>query len=148
MEIKAQVHTIDKLKGYFFVVPDYQREYVWKVDDQVEQFLVDIANEFEPGATVQSSYFIGSVIIVKNADRYDVIDGQQRLTTIVLTMCALRDLLKDQVRDERQEQYFQSIQGWLSSFDVDSGSSAEAGSSSKRISGLTAMPRATHKRCC
>ena len=121
MEIKAQVHTIDKLKGYFFVVPDYQREYVWKVDDQVEQFLVDIANEFEPGATVQSSYFIGSVIIVKNADRYDVIDGQQRLTTIVLTMCALRDLLKDQVRDERQEQYFQSIQGWLSSFDVDSG---------------------------
>ena len=121
MEIKAQVHNIAKLKDYYFVVPDYQREYVWKVDDQVEQFLVDIANEFEPGAKVQSSYFIGSVIIVKNEDRYDVIDGQQRLTTIVLTMCALRDLLKDQARDERQEQYFQNIQGWLSSFDVESG---------------------------
>ena len=41
MEIKAQVHSIAKLKDYFFVVPDYQREYVWKVDDQVEQFLAD-----------------------------------------------------------------------------------------------------------
>ena len=75
MEIKAQVHNIVKLKDYFFIVPDYQREYVWKVDDQVEQFLVDIDNEFEPGAKQQSSYFIGSIIVVKNDKKYDVIDG-------------------------------------------------------------------------
>ena len=75
-------------------MPDYQREYVWQVDDQVEQFLSDIDDEFEPGASNQSSYFIGSIIIVKNNAKYDVIDGQQRLTTIVLTMCALRDMLK------------------------------------------------------
>ena len=42
MEIKAEVESISKLKDYFFVVPDYQREYVWKPDDQVEQFLIDI----------------------------------------------------------------------------------------------------------
>ena len=94
MEIKAQVHSIAKLKDYFFVVPDYQREYVWKVDDQVEQFLADIDNEFEPGAREQSSYFIVSIIIVKNASRYEVIDGQQRLTTIVISMCAIRDVMK------------------------------------------------------
>ena len=119
MEIKAQVHNISKLKDYYFLVPDYQREYVWKMDDQVDQFLADIANEFEPGAREQSSYLIGSIIIVKNGDKYDVIDGQQRLTTIVLTMCALRDLLKDQVMDARQTQYFQSIDHWLSSFDIE-----------------------------
>lgn len=119
MEVNAQVHTIAKLKDYHFLVPDYQREYVWKVDDQVEQFLADIANEFEPGAKNQSSYFIGSIIIVRNGSKYDVIDGQQRLTTTVLTMCALRDLLKGQAMDERQRQYFQTIESWLSSFDMD-----------------------------
>lgn len=119
MEIKAQVHTVARLKDYHFLVPDYQREYVWKVDDQVEQFLADIANEFEPGAKEQSSYFIGSIIIVRNGSKYDVIDGQQRLTTTVLTMCALRDLLKGQPLDNLQTQYFQTIESWLSSFDME-----------------------------
>lgn len=120
MEVKAQVHTIEKLKDYHFLVPDYQREYVWRVDDQVEQFLADIANEFEPGAKAQSSYFIGSIIIVKNGAKYDVIDGQQRLTTTVITMCALRDLLKIQQLDHLQEHYLKTIQSWLSSFDMQS----------------------------
>ncbi|MFN3439018.1 MAG: hypothetical protein ACK41V_15070 [Acidovorax sp.] len=31
--VKAQVHNISKLKDYYFLVPDYQREYVWKADD-------------------------------------------------------------------------------------------------------------------
>lgn len=36
MNIDAEVKSISKLKEYFFIVPDYQREYVWKPDDQVE----------------------------------------------------------------------------------------------------------------
>ena len=39
MKIDAKVQSISKLKDYFFLVPDYQREYVWKPDDEVEQFL-------------------------------------------------------------------------------------------------------------
>ncbi|WP_431274335.1 DUF262 domain-containing protein [Variovorax ureilyticus] len=120
MEVKAQVQNIAKLKDYFFAVPDYQREYVWKVDDQVEQFLVDIDNEFEPGTKEQSSYFIGSIIIVKNGEKYDVIDGQQRLTTIVLTMCAFRDLLKPLTLEDKQRKYLQTISEWLSTFDLES----------------------------
>ena len=91
MEIKAQVKSISKLKDYFFLVPDYQREYVWKPDDQVEQFIIDIDNEFEPNIHNQKSYFIGSIIIVENKGKFDVIDGQQRLTTIILSLCAFRD---------------------------------------------------------
>ena len=123
MEIKAQVHSIAKLKDYFFVVPDYQREYVWKVDDQVEQFLVDIDNEFEPGAREQSSYFIGSIIIVKNDNRYEVIDGQQRLTTVVLTMCAIRDVMKanEHALDDTQKKYLNGISEWLFNFDMGTG---------------------------
>lgn len=121
MEIKAQVQNIAKLKDYFFIVPDYQREYVWQVDDQVEQFLVDIDNEFEPGAREQSSYFIGSIIIVKNGKKYDVIDGQQRLTTVVLTMCAFRDVMKNVTLDSTQANYLKAISEWLSTFDVAAG---------------------------
>jgi len=121
MDIDAQVKNISKLKDYFFIVPDYQREYVWKVDDQVEQFLVDIDNEYEPGIKDQSGYFLGSIIIVANSDKYDVIDGQQRLTTIVLTMCALRDVMTGLALDERQAQYLKVISEWLSTFDVEAG---------------------------
>src|SRR5690606_27298665 len=96
------------------------REYVWKVDDQVEQFLADIANEFDPDANDQSSYFIGSIIIVKNGSKFDVIDGQQRLTTIVLTMCALRDLLRGQTLVPLQQEYLKTIETWLYSFDMKS----------------------------
>ncbi len=123
MDIKAEVKNITKLKDYFFLVPDYQREYVWKVDDQVEQFLADIESEYEPGASNQNSYFIGSIIIVENGSKYDVIDGQQRLTTIVLTMCAFRDLLTTQELNDKQKKYLQSIEEWLSNFDIESNES-------------------------
>lgn len=121
MDIKAQVQNISKLKDYFFIVPDYQREYVWKVDDQVEQFLVDIDNEFDAGAKTQNSYFIGSIIIVKNGKKYDVIDGQQRLTTIVLMMCAFRDVMSEATLDDTQTNYLKAILEWLSNFDVGAG---------------------------
>ena len=96
MEIKANKKSVCELKDFYFSVPNYQREYVWKADDQVEQFLVDIDNEYEEDSKEQQSYFIGSIIIVKNNEgKYDVIDGQQRLTTIMLTLCAMRDLLEE-----------------------------------------------------
>lgn len=53
MEIKAHVKSISQLGDYFFLVPDYQREYVWKPEDQVEQFIIDIDNEYEPGIQQQ-----------------------------------------------------------------------------------------------
>ena len=72
MKIDAKVQSISKLKDYFFLVPDYQREYVWKPDDEVEQFLIDIENEYSPDAKEQRNYFLGSIIIVnKLADLLD-----------------------------------------------------------------------------
>lgn len=118
MEVKAFVKSVSKLNDYFFLVPDYQREYVWKPDDQVEQFITDIDNEYESNAAIQKSYFIGSIIIVENKGKYDVIDGQQRLTTIVLSLCAFRDLLKPLDLDSRQKKYLQNIEELLSNFDI------------------------------
>ncbi|MBC7751382.1 MAG: DUF262 domain-containing protein [Candidatus Saccharibacteria bacterium] len=119
MKIDAQVKSVKKLKDYFFLVPDYQREYVWKADDQVEQFLMDIDNEYDEKTEEQESYFIGSIIIVKNKNKYDVIDGQQRLTTITLTLCAIRDLLKHQNLDAKQKNYLNIVEELLYSFEPD-----------------------------
>lgn len=119
MEIKANKKSVCELKDFYFSVPNYQREYVWKADDQVEQFLVDIDNEYEEDSKEQQSYFIGSIIIVKNNEgKYDVIDGQQRLTTIMLTLCAMRDLLEEQNLDKKQKQYLKTIQELLYDFDT------------------------------
>lgn len=120
MEIDAQVKSISKLNDYFFIVPDYQREYVWKPEDQVEQFLIDIDNEYDEDQTKQKGYFIGSIIIVENNGKYDVIDGQQRLTTIVLTLCAFRDLLENLELDVKQVNYLKNIEKLLSDFDLES----------------------------
>lgn len=120
MEIDAQVKSISKLNDYFFIVPDYQREYVWKPEDQVEQFLIDIDNEYDEDQTKQKGYFIGSIIIVENNGKYDVIDGQQRLTTIVLTLCAFRDLLENLELDVKQVNYLRNIEKLLSDFDLES----------------------------
>ena len=121
MDIKAQVHNVDKLHEYFFMVPDYQREYVWRVDTEVQQFLDDIQAEYAPDAQTASNYFIGSVILVKNGNQYEVIDGQQRLTTITLTMCAMRDIYQAHSAslNARQQQYFKKVGEWLSTFDVE-----------------------------
>jgi hypothetical protein len=103
MKLNAETKTIEELNEHFFVVPDYQREYVWDADKNVAVFLDDIYREFNPNIQNQTNYFIGSVIIVKRPDGlFDVIDGQQRLTTIIIMLCAIRDILSssDATADE------------------------------------------------
>ena len=57
MKIEADVKKYIKIKRLLFLVPDYQREYVWKVDDQVEQFIMDLDNEYQPEQKDQNGYF-------------------------------------------------------------------------------------------
>src|SRR4051812_18522377 len=73
----------------FYVVPDYQREYVW-TDKEVQQLLDDINEQVDAGSA--SEYFIGIVLVSPGSSdsAYEVIDGQQRLTTLFLLLCALR----------------------------------------------------------
>jgi hypothetical protein len=73
----------------FYIVPDYQREYVW-TDKEVHQLLEDIGEQIDAGTTRE--YFIGTVLVspTDQKNHYEVIDGQQRLTTFFLLLCALR----------------------------------------------------------
>ncbi|MCK6478821.1 MAG: DUF262 domain-containing HNH endonuclease family protein [Planctomycetes bacterium] len=81
----------------FYIVPDYQREYVWGTEE-VEQLLGDIRDEYSlPHDPVQApEYFIGSIVVCPSpAGAFEVIDGQQRLTTLFLSLCAIRDHIRE-----------------------------------------------------
>src|SRR3954447_21262419 len=74
----------------FYIVPDYQREYVW-TDREVHQLLDDIDEQIDGGSARE--YFIGMVLVSPTENEkqhFEVIDGQQRLTTFFLLLCALK----------------------------------------------------------
>lgn len=95
-KIESADLSIEQIYKDFYIVPPYQREYVWP-DVDVQAFADDIYNEFygDKGELVADrEYFIGSVVVCRTAHGpYDLIDGQQRMTTIFLFMCAIRDAL-------------------------------------------------------
>ena len=76
---------------YHFKIPDYQRPYAWE-QDQAGQLLDDVVESMARSA--DEPYFLGSLILVKQAGvaSADVIDGQQRLTTLTILFAVLRDL--------------------------------------------------------
>jgi len=80
----------------YYQIPDYQRPYSW-VDEQIEQLWEDIYGAF---GGEDESYFLGPVILIRTNEGYfEVVDGQQRLTTLMIFFCVLRDLyLKDDKR--------------------------------------------------
>lgn len=92
--IESQDMTLEKLFNEFYVIPDYQREYVWE-EKEVNEFIQDIYEEFsQQNQNSYSEYFIGSIIVCGRGDNsYEVIDGQQRMTTAYLVLCAIRDYL-------------------------------------------------------
>lgn len=90
--------TLAEIFKDFYNVPDFQREYVWE-ETNVEKLLQDIYDEFydENNKLSQGGeYFIGSIVTYKDGDGvFQLIDGQQRLTTGYLVLCVIRDLLLD-----------------------------------------------------
>jgi uncharacterized protein with ParB-like and HNH nuclease domain len=73
----------------FYIVPDYQREYVW-TDREVNQLLDDINDAIDSASSKE--YFIGTILVSPSSQKnhYEVIDGQQRLTTFFLMLCVLK----------------------------------------------------------
>ena len=70
-----------------FIIPDYQRAYNWKFNEQCDKLWQDIEAFIENGKN--ESYFFGSIIINNDRDQLYVIDGQQRMTTFMLLLKAL-----------------------------------------------------------
>lgn len=82
-----------------FQVPLYQRTYSWK-ERQLEQLWSDILDQADAHQSDarKATHFLGSVVLapspltsVSGLQRWLVVDGQQRLTTLMVALCALRD---------------------------------------------------------
>ncbi len=70
-----------------YVVPVYQRNYAWE-QEEISMLVKDVHDSFTKDPA--SSYYIGTLVTFKRNDtEYEVIDGQQRLTTIYILLNAL-----------------------------------------------------------
>lgn len=93
-----------------YKIPLFQRHYVWDKEDQWQPLWNDIIDRFSQ----QGSHFTGTLVIQKETQSndneeikneiYEIIDGQQRLTTFQIILCALRDLAKEDVKYEGIEE--------------------------------------------
>lgn len=100
-EIKSGKWYIKDAFEKWYRIPDYQRPYVWE-KDQVIDLLDDISIACEKD--VNGEYFLGSLVLKENNDKgyieYDVLDGQQRLTTLFLLTAVVRDLTDSEQRKQ------------------------------------------------
>lgn len=70
-----------------YEIPIYQRNYAWE-KDEITALIQDVYDAYEKGP--QKPYYIGTLVSYHKGDRvYEVIDGQQRLTTIRIILGAL-----------------------------------------------------------
>lgn len=84
-----------------YIIPPYQRPYSWDQDNAV-QLIDDIYQSY---ISKEEEYFIGSMICIsKGNNTYEVVDGQQRLTTLSLIVSQLKDLIAHNgVKDDLQQ---------------------------------------------
>lgn len=88
--LNAEILPIKELKFSSFRIPDYQRPYVWSVKE-TRQLWDDITMSLDNN---KDDYRIGTIILHENNERgglLDIVDGQQRLTTLSLMIYLLSD---------------------------------------------------------
>lgn len=88
-KLEARLDGIGHLLGDRYIeVPPYQRAYSW-TDEQVEDLLKDLSDAIRER---NAEYFLGTVVLTTNKDGpHAVIDGQQRLATTSILICAIRN---------------------------------------------------------
>ena len=92
-----------------YIIPIYQRNYAWG-DNEISSLLQDIKNACEKTKEQDKNYYIGSLVVYcrDNGD-FEVIDGQQRLTTLTLIMHHLGKLSFRNVSFEHRDESEQAL---------------------------------------
>lgn len=95
--MNSKTMTLSKFFQDYYIIPDYQRGYSWQ-DKQIEDFWEDITSAIEK----KLKHYFGTVYLkfnckYYNKKYYDVIDGQQRLTTlfVLLKILKIDELIKN-----------------------------------------------------
>lgn len=107
--MEASTTIKQMMAGNEISIPNYQRAYSWAKDDQVKTFLEDL-EDYNKSSSKSNYYFGHFLFEEKGPNKFGVIDGQQRMTTIVIFLSALFKRLKD-IRElkEKEGQYFEDI---------------------------------------
>lgn len=85
---------LDLLENYkSFIIPDYQRSYSWD-KNKLEDLLTDWEEFLDKGNNGSLSYYMGVLLLFENKDKkFEIIDGQQRITTLALIYYVLKNKL-------------------------------------------------------
>ncbi len=99
--------------GSYYQIPDYQRPYQW-TEKNCEKLLDDLFFSYE--CYKDSDYFCGSLVLIATdtdsatkAKTYDIVDGQQRLSTFILLAKVLATLFLERLTDESKEYLQESL---------------------------------------
>ena len=85
--------NIEKCFSNHYIVPEYQREYVWETSN-VEQLLNDLISAYYRNP--DKPYFMGMMVVYGNqSNALELVDGQQRVTTFFLMLCAIAHIYKE-----------------------------------------------------
>jgi uncharacterized protein with ParB-like and HNH nuclease domain len=113
-EIKSEKIVLKDVFDMWFRIPEYQRPYVWGYDE-IHDLLDDLT--FAESQKPDAEYCLGSFVFQskpadkqagKPFDENDLLDGQQRLTTLLILMAVMRDLTKnEEIRRTCQSCIFQ-----------------------------------------
>jgi uncharacterized protein with ParB-like and HNH nuclease domain len=100
MVIKADDVSLGELlkSGNVYSVPIFQRSYAWG-DREINDFLEDLESVLRND---EKEYFFGSMVFTpcENKNKQIILDGQQRLATVILFLAALRDVLREHPKEE------------------------------------------------
>ncbi|MBQ2175192.1 MAG: DUF262 domain-containing protein [Alphaproteobacteria bacterium] len=99
--INGKEYSLSKIfsKSFEFHIPSYQRPYAWTEDET--NLLFDDLYDFYSNSK-EENYFLGSIVLVKDEDKAfaDVIDGQQRLTTLTILLANIASRFEGTQRDQ------------------------------------------------
>ncbi len=107
MTIRGAEYPVKKIfsDDFVFTIPRYQRAYAWTTEE-AEELLHDLTKAMEGYKDSKDSvedlppYFLGSIVLIKgDAPDAQIIDGQQRITTLTMLLAALRSMIKSDYVD-------------------------------------------------
>jgi uncharacterized protein with ParB-like and HNH nuclease domain len=102
IKIQAAEYPIYKIfsNDFIFTIPLYQRPYAWTTEqagELLEDLLASLGNSDAPKIDSVNPYFLGSIVLIKeDAPEAEVVDGQQRLSTLTILLAVLRTLVQPQ----------------------------------------------------
>jgi hypothetical protein len=95
---EPMLRSIDEIRGETFFVPAYQRGYRWTVR-QVEELLNDVYQfTTDPNLRPDGFYCLQPVVVARHGNEWELVDGQQRLTTIHLILSYFNQRVVEEYR--------------------------------------------------